>query len=436
MNEAKKWNDKAIALDEQGKADEALEAWNEAIRQNPSYAEAWYNKGAILNEQGKLDEAFEAWDEAIRLDPNFVDWWDIKGYKLYIQGRYDEAIKAYCKTISIKVYLRMAWWGKAGAFDTEGKNDEANEAYDKVEKIQRQIAKAFYNKGIALAVQGKNDEARKSYRMAMRNFSDEELLQDQLTDEEWRKITGPDLKNVSKTRQDTGIERQLKKEIEQELLWQDEQKRQELLWQDEQKRQRELELEKQGSSESAENEWRDIQIREQVLETQNVELEQQKEQRRLELEEEDRWKQYQDDWELGDYDLLRYRCEEDLENGLDDFIEDEYEGDEHSRLLRSAKLEMVEPQSAQSTEYTQENLPYPQENLPYALRFLLLSNGGKMRVEDARLEMHLAKELFSLILDSMSDIEIRPNRLDETEPVIILKSDLARISCGGDPSIL
>ena len=166
----------------------------------------------------------------------------------------------------------------------------------------------------------------------------------------------------------------------------------------------------------------------------NEEQEEQREQRRLELEEEDRRRQA--DSELGDYDVLQYRCEEELETGLYDSIEDECVEDEHSLLLRSAKLEMVEPQSAQSAEYTQENLPYPQENLPYALRFRLMSNGGKMRAEDARREMHLAKELFSLILDSMSDIEIRPNRLNETELVIILKSDLARISIGGDPSIL
>lgn len=169
MNEAKEWNDKAITLDEQGRVHEALEAWNEAIRLDPSYAEAWYNKGAALSEQDKLDDAFEAWDEAIRLDPNFIDYWNIKGYRFYIQGRYDEAIRAYSKAIGINIYLRFVWNDKADALGKQGKHDEVNEAFDKIIKIGQQLAEVFYHKGLAFAAQGKIDEACKFYYLALRN---------------------------------------------------------------------------------------------------------------------------------------------------------------------------------------------------------------------------------------------------------------------------
>ena len=36
---------------------------------------------------------YEAYDEAIRLDPDFADAWNDKGIALDDQGKYDEAIR-------------------------------------------------------------------------------------------------------------------------------------------------------------------------------------------------------------------------------------------------------------------------------------------------------------------------------------------------------
>jgi hypothetical protein len=246
---------------------------------------------------------------------------------------------------------------------------------------------------------------------------------EKLAEEEWRKIVGPDLEI------EWQLQVQSELECEQESEWQEEQRKQELAeeeWRkivvryiEEQKKQLEIEwqLKEQREQEIGEEifwntsvdvqeEWRKAQIEE----LGNGELEQQKEQRRLELEEEDWRKEHQVSSELGDYDLLQYRCEEELETGPDDFVEDE-----HSRVLRFATLEMIEPQSTQEDQAYQANL----------LRVLLMVNGGKMRAEDARREMHLTKELFSLLLASMGEyIETKPYRLDETELVIILKSNI------------
>ena len=67
------WNNKGVALQEQGKLDAAIEAFDEAIERDPHLANAWYNKGAALQNQGKLDEAIEAYDEAVNLNPNFAE---------------------------------------------------------------------------------------------------------------------------------------------------------------------------------------------------------------------------------------------------------------------------------------------------------------------------------------------------------------------------
>ena len=48
-----------IALQEQGKLEEAIEAYNKALSIKPDYAEAYNNMGIVLQEQGNLEEAIE-----------------------------------------------------------------------------------------------------------------------------------------------------------------------------------------------------------------------------------------------------------------------------------------------------------------------------------------------------------------------------------------
>ena len=64
------WHNKGVALGGQGKYDEAINAYNEAIRLNPNDTAAWINKGNALCMQDKYNEAIKCYDEVIRLDPS------------------------------------------------------------------------------------------------------------------------------------------------------------------------------------------------------------------------------------------------------------------------------------------------------------------------------------------------------------------------------
>ena len=57
------------------------------------------------------------------------------------------------------------------------------------------------------------------------------------------------------------------------------------------------------------------------------------------------------------------------------------------------------------------------------LRALLAASGGKMLAKEARLKMHLSKQLFSILLSTMGEyIEIKPLYSDNRKKLLILKT--------------
>ena len=55
----------------QGRFFEAIQEYDKAIEKKPSAA-AWYNKGTVLYNLGRPEDAIRAFDEAIRLDPKIA----------------------------------------------------------------------------------------------------------------------------------------------------------------------------------------------------------------------------------------------------------------------------------------------------------------------------------------------------------------------------
>ena len=66
-------NNLGNALKDQGKPDQAIEAYTKALSIQPNNANAYYNMGIALREQGKLDEAIEAYKKALSINPDYAD---------------------------------------------------------------------------------------------------------------------------------------------------------------------------------------------------------------------------------------------------------------------------------------------------------------------------------------------------------------------------
>jgi tetratricopeptide (TPR) repeat protein len=93
----------------------------------------WNNKGIALVQQEKYDEALEAFNKSIELDPENSTLWKNKCHTLTLMSRYSDAIQACDKAIEINPCNFLAWHDKGTAFKSLGNATGAAAAFDRSE---------------------------------------------------------------------------------------------------------------------------------------------------------------------------------------------------------------------------------------------------------------------------------------------------------------
>lgn len=109
------YKDKAAALTDLGRYDEALQTVNGGLALYKNSAGMWNNKGYVLYKMGRYNEAADAYNQAVTIDPTYIKGWINKGVALNASGRYDEATQAYTKALAIDNESRDASEGLAAA---------------------------------------------------------------------------------------------------------------------------------------------------------------------------------------------------------------------------------------------------------------------------------------------------------------------------------
>jgi tetratricopeptide (TPR) repeat protein len=81
----------AYALWESGRTEQALEHAERAVEIDPRFAQGWYNRGFFLLERGLSEDALNAFDNAIRLGFRNAEVLEEKARALEEEGEYDRA---------------------------------------------------------------------------------------------------------------------------------------------------------------------------------------------------------------------------------------------------------------------------------------------------------------------------------------------------------
>lgn len=160
-------NNLGVTLMRQGKDQEAIVQYMNALKINPGYADAHYNLAALLARQGKDQEAISHFIEALRIRPGKVEAHNDLGAILLKQGKIHEAIVHFTEAMRINPNYVAAYFNLGTLLVKQGRNEEAIPYFSEALRINPKDAKVHNNLGSALAREGKIQEAMAHYNQAL-----------------------------------------------------------------------------------------------------------------------------------------------------------------------------------------------------------------------------------------------------------------------------
>jgi eukaryotic-like serine/threonine-protein kinase len=175
--------------------DEAMRFHSAALALSPRSPGMHLNLGNALASLGRDDEALAAFDEAIRLKEDYAEAHNARGAALARKKEYGKALEAHYKALAIhkkvattdsvkpdllargrKSYAVLgsatAWCNISFVLARQGKFAEAERASREAIRLDPDDPHAYYNLGFCCAKQSKWREAEDAYRTALKKFDE------------------------------------------------------------------------------------------------------------------------------------------------------------------------------------------------------------------------------------------------------------------------
>jgi len=146
--------------------EDAVAAFDEAIKLKPKFEQAWYGRGLALNSQEKYREAVVSFDKATEINPRLYQAWRQRGEALYWLKRYSEALASLDKAININPKDSVLYWLRGLMLQELERYAEAVEAYSQAIDIKPHPF-AYVNRGSARGNLGDDSGAIADYNKAI-----------------------------------------------------------------------------------------------------------------------------------------------------------------------------------------------------------------------------------------------------------------------------
>ncbi len=141
--------------------------WNHALACIPRNDVAQFNLGNAFRQEGKTDEAITHYQNALQIRPNYAQAHDNLGHVFLLKGKVDEAISHFQKALQIQPGLANAHFNLGNALRQEARMDEAIAQFQIALQIKPDFTAARINLGKALFQEGKVEEAIAQYQIAL-----------------------------------------------------------------------------------------------------------------------------------------------------------------------------------------------------------------------------------------------------------------------------
>ncbi|MBI4866153.1 MAG: tetratricopeptide repeat protein [Candidatus Wallbacteria bacterium] len=122
-------------------------------------AEKLTNDGIQALQDGRIDEAIDAYTKAIGIEDKVASTHNNLGHAYERKGNDDAAIKEYQRAIQLDPKYPLAYNNLGTVYERKGRSVEAMALYRKAIELKPDYANAFYNLGVLYGRAGRYDEA-------------------------------------------------------------------------------------------------------------------------------------------------------------------------------------------------------------------------------------------------------------------------------------
>jgi tetratricopeptide (TPR) repeat protein len=157
-----------VVLAREGRLDEAIGHYREAIRLNPDFPETYNNLGNAMARLGRPAEATAAYAQAVRLRPGFAEAEFNWGNALSDAGDLSAAAVHYEKALGLRPAYPEAQYRLGNARANSGRLTDAIAHYQAALRLRPGYAEALATLGLAFHSLGRSAEALDTLRAAVR----------------------------------------------------------------------------------------------------------------------------------------------------------------------------------------------------------------------------------------------------------------------------
>lgn len=140
---------------QRGYLDQAEAAFRQALRGDPSSAEALYGIGSVQLNQNKNAAARETFERAVRLQPNYPDTlpdaWNNLGVIATREGRIDDSAQCFLQALKLNPHHLLSLDNLGNAYRLQKRWKEAREVLERAVVVAPQDPEANYSLGMVFA---------------------------------------------------------------------------------------------------------------------------------------------------------------------------------------------------------------------------------------------------------------------------------------------
>lgn len=156
------------ALLREGKIDDAISHFDDALRLEPARAEVRVNLGVALGEQGDSNGAETQYRAALRVDPDNPDAQEGLGVVLMETGRVAEAAPHLESSVKFRPDDANTHFQLGRCYGIAGRSEQAEAEFSEAVRLDPEDSDSHLNLGIALGALGRFRDASDQFRAALR----------------------------------------------------------------------------------------------------------------------------------------------------------------------------------------------------------------------------------------------------------------------------